>query len=95
MDIDLKHDLLKHFLSDMRSGQKNIQTTISNAMITSPEQKNLGMDLQNESFENNNKGKKTKRKIVENKILNANLEDHLKNKNVKIERNPLMLLKLF
>lgn len=95
MNIDLKHDLLKHFLSDMRSGQKHLQTTISNAMITSPEQKNLGMDLQNESFENNEKEQKKKKKIVENKILNSNIGDHLKNKNVKIERNPLMLLKLF
>ena len=53
------------------------------------------MDLQNESFENNEKEQKKKKKIVENKILNSNIGDHLKNKNVKIERNPLMLLKLF
>ena len=95
MDIDLKHDLMKNFLGDMRSGQKHLKTTISNAMITSPEQKKLGMDLQNENFEKKEKEKKNKSKLIEKKILNSNNDDHLKNKNVKIERNPLILLKLF
>ena len=95
MDIDLKHDLLKHSLSDMRSGQKHVQTTISNAMVTSPEQKKLGMDLQNESFENNRKNKNKKIKKEEKKMINADLDDNLKNRNAKIERNPLILLKLF
>lgn len=84
MSIDIKHDLLKHTLGDLKLGEKNINT-----MIAGAKQKSLGMDLQNEGYKNNDL-KKKKKKIKEEKIKKENINLPPQ----KTEKNPIKLLQI-
>lgn len=91
MNIDIKHDLLKNFQSDLKLGQKNVQTTIDQSMVAGAKQKSLGMDLQNDGLKNNDlKKKKKKQKIIKETKKNEILKQQTDN----VERDPIKLLNL-
>ena len=92
MNVDIKHDLLKNFLSSQMPGKQNVHTTIDQSMIAGPGSKSLGMDLQTENDKNNEKKKKKeKQKLEAAKALEANV----KKQSILIVRDPSALLKLF
>lgn len=93
MNIDIKHDLLKAAISDKRTTNKNVQTTIDQTLVASTAQKSLGMDLQNESTENSGSTKKKAKQKAKPKT--AIKEDQSKKASVPIERDPMKLLKIF
>lgn len=86
MNIDIKHDMLNFFLNEQNLGQKTAQTTVDQSAITSPEQKSLELDLQNEGSKNNDKKKYQDNKKKKQQPLSSS---------DKIERDPLKLLKIF
>lgn len=99
MSIDVKHNLLKNFLSDQKLGQKNTQTSLDQTMMGT-QQKSLGMDLRNEGYKNNDPKNKNKNKNQKSEQQNENkkedlIDEKLKQQSAKIERNPLVLLKVF
>ena len=59
MSIDVKHNLLKNFLSDQKLGQKNVQTSLDQSMMAT-QQKSLEMDHRNEGYKNNDPKNKNK-----------------------------------
>jgi hypothetical protein len=63
--------------------------------VAGPQQKSLGMDLQNESSENKDLKKKKKETLDKKNLLTVNNDDRLKEELVKIERDPVKLLKVF
>lgn len=91
MNIDLKHELLKNFLSDQKLGQKPINTAVGQSMVPGTAQKSLGNELLNESEKDDFKNKKKK----SNKQVMAEEKNEKQNaESKKIERDPLVLLKL-
>jgi hypothetical protein len=94
MNIDPKHDLLKASISNSRAQQKNVKTAIDHSMVATADQKTLGMDLQNESAEDTDFGKKKKAKKAKEALVTKD-ETSLNKEELKIERNPLKLLGLF
>ncbi|MDD4972974.1 MAG: transporter substrate-binding domain-containing protein [Bacteriovorax sp.] len=103
MNIDIKHNLLKNFLSDQRTDQRNVQTSIDQSMMVKTEQKSLEMDLRHEGHKNNDPRKTHKQKPnkinIEAKALllkDIVLQDEkLKQQLSQVKRNPLKLLKVF
>ena len=92
MNIDGKLDLFKNFISENKLGKNNVQSNINQSMVASPEQKLLGMELPKESLKERLKREKKEKEMAAAKkaaeVVNPN-------KDKKIERNPLALLKLF
>ena len=95
MNVDIKHDLLKNFLSDQKLGQKKLNTTIDQSMVASAEQKSLGMDPKDDGSKNNDHKMKKKKAALEAKKQQVLEDERLKKLSDKIERDPMKLLNLF
>ncbi len=79
-------------ISENKLAYKNIDSTIDQTLIASTAQKSLGMQLQKEC----EYGQYTKMKLKKKKENKEESHDQvLKKETIHIERNPLILLRLF
>ncbi len=93
MNIDNKNNLLlKSSIGENRFSQKNIESTIDDAMVASTNQKSLGMNLSSESEKHDQLKEKEKKK--EKLLQKQALEVQKKAYDAKIERDPMKLLRL-
>jgi hypothetical protein len=96
MDFDIKNNLLKSSVGEQRLSKKNVDATIDQSLIASTAQKNLNMEMKDENgnpLDPKNKSKNKNRSQKKDSLLS---EDKKKQQTeVKIERDPLKLLKLF